>query len=475
MNRREFLCRSGVAAAGLALGPSAVLGQALSSADTAASPRVDGAGGPGRRPNVVFVFADQLRAQSVGCLGNDQVKTPRIDRFAGQGLTLTHAIAASPVCTPYRGMLITGRYPCSTGIRANDDPLPRDAQTLGEIFKASGYTTGYIGKWHLAGHRRDPIDAVDRRGWDYWAVRNCSHRHGQVQYWVNDAKDPTDAPGWEPEVQAGLAAQFVERHRDAPFLLVVSMGPPHDPYRAPESYLKQYEAMDLKPRPNCAGTKNLLAYYAMTTSVDHSFGIIVDALERQGLADNTIVVFTSDHGDMLGSQGLRLKQRPFAESIDVPFFVRYPGRLPAGGRRDDIVSPVDILPTLAGFCGVKCPAEVQGLDCSGTWLDPRAAPRREAELLMIDDHVVGKGNGPKGDWRGIRTRQWVYAEHAEGPWVMYDLVNDPYQFRNLVGEAAARGQMQQLRQGMNQLHERIGDNAALRGRVTDVIELPARA
>jgi len=335
--------------------------------------------------------------------------------------------------------------------------------------KRHGYTTGYIGKWHLAGYRKNPVDAANRRGWDFWAVRNCSHAYFKPQYWLNDAKEPVEVPGWEPDIQTELAVEFIRKNRGQPFCLFLSFGPPHSPYRAPEKFAEMYKGRELTLRPNVPedDTRNLLQYYAMTTSLDSCVGKIVEALDNAGLAENTIVVFTSDHGDMLGSQGHRLKQRPWEESINIPFILRYPRKIKAGQRRDWIVSSVDVMPTLLGLCEMPVPPQVQGMDYSATF-EGKSSKERDAAFLFN----VHRGGGPKTDWRGIRTKEWVYAYHYAGDWVMYDLKNDPYELRNLINDPKYSAKKAELREQLEAMRKELGESLPLKGSMPDPIRLP---
>ena len=424
------------------------------------------------RPNVVFLFADQMRAHDLGCMGNDQVITPHLDKLASEGLTVENMIAASPVCTPYRGQLMTGRYGHATGVVHNDIKLPNSEITIADQMKQAGYHTGYIGKWHLAGHRDNPVAKEDRRNWDFWAVRNCSHKHFDPQYWINDDAEATTVDGWEPEVQTDVAIEYIREHRAHPFFLAVSYGPPHNPYRAPERFVKQYEGRELEDRPNVPPRSEkdkdqLLHYDAMITSLDECVGRISAALDRAGLTDNTILVFTSDHGDMLGSQGHRLKQRPWEESINVPFIVRQPGRIEAGQKRDWMVSSVDLMPTLLGLCGATIPSQVQGIDQSGLFQGNDGEKRESAFLFNTHN-----GGGPGCDWRGIRTKDWVYAFHMEGDWILYDLKSDPYQLENLAGRPEFQSKRNELRRALDQQRLELGENLPLNGELPDPVRLP---
>jgi arylsulfatase A-like enzyme len=435
----------------------------------AAGSRLFAAQKSARRPNIVFVFADQMRAHAMGCMGNKQVITPHLDKLASEGLLVTNAISCQPVCSPYRAQLMTGRYSHSTGVIHNEIRLPDSEVVISELMKKQGYATGYIGKWHLAGYRSNPVDAKSRRGWDFWAVRNCSHQHFKPEYWLNDAKEPISVPGWEPDVQTELAVEFIKKNKQAPFCLFLSFGPPHNPYKAPEKYVGMYKDKKLSLRPNVPGgkTENLLQYYAMTTSLDTCMGRINDALDDAGISEDTIVVFTSDHGDMLGSQGHRLKQRPWEESINIPFIIRYPRKIEAGQRRDWIVSSVDVMPTLLGLCDISIPPQVQGLDYSATFLG-KSSTQRDAAFLFN----VHAGGGPGTDWRGIRTKEWTYAYHFSGDWVMYDLKNDPYQLRNLIDNPKFAAKKKELREQLESMRKTLGESLPLKGKNPDPIRLP---
>jgi arylsulfatase A-like enzyme len=434
-----------------------------------ATPQAFSAPKAGKRPNIVFVFADQMRAEAMGCMGNKEVITPNLDRLAKDGLLVTNAISAQPVCTPYRSHLMTGRYGHSTGVIHNDLRMPDNETVIGELMKQQGYATGYIGKWHLAGNRDNPVDAKSRRGWDFWAVRNCSHQHSSPQYWLNDATEPVKVPGWEPDVQTDLAVEFIKKNKQAPFCLFLSFGPPHNPYVAPEEYTAMYKDKKLTARPNVPGgkTTNLLQYYAMTTSLDVGVGRVRDALDEAGIADDTVLIFTSDHGDMLGSLGHRLKQRPWEESINIPFILRYPRKVQAGQRRDWIVSSVDVMPTLLGFCGIPIPPQVQGIDYSATFAGESDSERDAAFLFNVNN-----GSGPGPDWRGIRTKQWSYAYHFAGDWIMYDLKNDPYQLNNLIDNPKYATKKKELRQQLEAMRTTLGESIPLKGKLPAPIQLP---
>ncbi len=423
-----------------------------------------------KKPNIIYLFADQMRASAMGCMGNSEVITPHLDKLASQGVLFTNAISAQPVCSPYRANLMTGRFGHSTGVVHNDLRLPDNELLISEIWKKEGYSTGYIGKWHLGGYRENPVDKVNRRGWDYWAVRNCDHGHMRPAYWLNDATEPiTVKDAWEPDVQTDLAIEYIKKNKDNPFAMMVSYGPPHNPYKAPQKYLDMYKDVKLKGRLNDpeVDLERLKNYYAMVTSLDDCVGRIVESLEKAGIADNTILCFTSDHGDMLGSQGHKLKQRPWEESINIPFIMRYPNKIKPA-KKDYLFSSVDVMPTLLDFCGATIPKNVDGQSLADLLIGK--TKKEQDELFLFNTHA---GAGPKSDWRGIRTKEWVYAFHAFGDWIMYDLKNDPNELNNLIGNPKYKAKRDELKNRLDNLRKKYKENIELVGESPPpVIELP---
>lgn len=425
------------------------------------------------QPSIVFILADQMRASAMGSMGNAVVKTPNLDRLAKQGLLLTNAISLQPVCSPYRAQLMTGRYGHTTGVIGNDIKLPNSEITMAEILKDDGYTTGYIGKWHLTGSRQDPVPKEDRQGWDFWAVRNVAHDYKQAVYWLNDSKEPVIADGWEPVVQTDLAIEFIKTNMSRPFILMLSFGPPHPPYWAPPEYMKRYDDVNIVLRPNVPqGPKRdklknkIKKYYAMISSLDDCVGRIMTALDQLSLVENTILVFASDHGDMLKSQGHVRKRRPWEESINVPLIIRYPKKIKAGQIRDWLVASVDVMPTLLGLAGTGIPNGVQGIDYAATFTGKE---RNEREAVFLFNGQPGGGRIP--DWRGIRTKEWVFAFHAKGDWVMYDLKSDPYELNNLVDNPKYAAKKEELRRQINAMREKLGENLPLKGDYPPPIEI----
>lgn len=457
ITRREFIAGTGAIAGGL------VLGSCLPA--FAAEPR--------RKPNVVFVFADQLRSQSLGCYGDKQAKTPNIDHLSAQGARFTNAISTWPVCSPFRGMLLTGRYPMSNGVVENNRPLWDGQNTIATALKARGYATGYIGKWHLNGSKNKNVPEYRRMGFDHWVEVDNQPILG--------APDKDGKETWRPEEQTSEAIRYIKEQGDKPFCLFMSWNPPHNPYVAPDRYEKMFPAEKIAFRTNVAekdlvkeqlekhpippsspSTKQrknwrkiidtdtelrgiLSGYYAATAGLDSCIGRIMKTLDEQGIADDTILVFSSDHGDMIGSHRMCLKQEPFEESISIPFIVRYPRRIAKGTVTDALLSPVDMMPTLLSLAGSPTPDTVEGVSIADAALGKRS-DQQDAVLIM----KMVPGGGPwiinaATEWRGVRTKTHTYARLADGgPWILFDNKKDPNQMKNLVkhpAHAKLRGEM----------------------------------
>ena len=287
---------------------------------------------PASQPNIILIVPDQMRGQDMGCAGNSEVRTPHLDQLSREGVFFRNTFANTPVCCPARAILLTGKYPHRNGMIANDLALRPSETTLAEILQSQGYRTGFLGKWHLDGGPRLPgfvPPGPRRQGFEFWAASECSHEHFRPTYF-RDTPDPIRVNRFEPEVWTDLAIEFLQSDRSRPFFLELTMGPPHDPYGAPPQYMSKYDPAKLTMRPNwVAGTpgggrKEIAAYYAAIEAIDDQIGRLMSELKTLGIDDNTVVIVTSDHGDMLGSQGARLKRKPWEESIRVPGIVRFP-------------------------------------------------------------------------------------------------------------------------------------------------------
>lgn len=428
MERRCFL-RS--AALGTA---SMVLGQQETGA------RLSDRKHPERRPNLVFIFADQWRAQATGYNGDPNAQTTNLDKLAKESVNMANAVSGCPVCSPYRASLMTGRYPLSHGVFLNDLTLNTKAVSIAQAYNGAGYDTGYIGKWHLNGYHRSAfISREDRQGFDFWKVMECTHSYNNSCYYA-DENIKLKWEGYDSIAQTREARRYIRAHAEGkPFALFLSWGPPHAPYQtAPQKYKDLIRQEEIKLRPNipdefaAVARKDLAGYYAHIAALDDCIGQIVKTLGECGVEENTILVFTSDHGDLLYSQGQKNKQQPYEESIRVPFLLRFPAVLGRVGRKIDMpVNSPDIMPTLLGLSGIKVPDTVEGTDFSAV-LRGDQKPCNEAVLISCPS-PFGQWSRKQGgrEYRGVRTRCYTYVRDLNGPWLLFDNKNDPYQLKNL--------------------------------------------
>jgi arylsulfatase A-like enzyme len=420
------------------------------------------------RPNIVFVFADQWRAQATGYAGNPAVRTPNLDQLATEGINFTHAISWWPVCSPWRATFLTGQYPLKHGVFVNDVPINPDLISIADAFNAAGYATAYIGKWHVDGHGRSSYIPPERQqGFQFWNVLECTHDYNHSPYYAQ--ADPTQRlwDGYDAEAQTRAAQRYIQyRDPDEPFLLVLSWGPPHNPYQtAPEAFRALYNPADIPLRPNvpdamAAEARAWLAgYYAHCSALDAYVGDLRATLEAEGIADDTIFIFTSDHGDMLGSQGQERKQRPWDESIRVPFLLHYPPLHPETAWETSVtINSPDIMPTLLGLCDIPIPATVDGFDFSGYLLREAADPSGGAALLACF-HPFGEWPASRGgrEFRGLRTVQYTYARALDSPWLLYDNHADPYQLNNLIDHADYADLRNELDNALQARLDALGD------------------
>jgi len=414
-------------------------------------------------PNIVFILADQWRAKSTGYDGNPTVKTPNIDRLAGQSMNFRNAVSVLPVCTPYRAALMTGRFPLSTGMIVNDLNLPAEELCMAEIFAEAGYDTAYIGKWHLDGHgRRDYIPPERRQGWDYWKAAECSHHNVKSHYYAGNSQEIQYWEGFDVFPQTRDAQQYIRDHATAskPFLMMLSYGPPHPGSSpAPEKYKALYPLGQIVLPPNVpsdqeqTARKWLQQYYALCTMLDECVGEMLKTLEETGRSENTIFVFTSDHGGMLCSHGKppTFKKMAWDESARVPFLLRYPSAHGDKGRiiETPLTTP-DILATLLGLAKLKIPPSVEGENLAP--LITQGGEIDRAALYMSPTPWMG------GCYRAIRTSTHSLIRNLDGSVLLFNDRKDPYQMENLAGNPEFKPLLRKLEGRLDEMLKSTGDD-----------------
>ncbi|CAH0118975.1 Endo-4-O-sulfatase [Paenibacillus sp. CECT 9249] len=440
------------------------------------------------RPNLIYIFADQWRRQAVGYRNEDPVITPHMDEFARNNLVFDHAISCTPLCSPHRAALLTGRYPQSTGVYTNckigaDVMLSPDETAIGDVLKEAGYDTGYIGKWHLDLPEMNLSEAPEsgardwdaytppgpkRHGFDFWYSYGADDHHLTPHYWRDDPR-MIEVDQWSAEHETDVALEYMRnRNQDKPFALFLSWNPPHSPFElVPDKYKKWYEGRELPFYPNvrferlqahtgepvAGGKENLERYmrdyYAAITGLDEQFGRILAGLRDMGLEDDTIVVLSADHGELLGAHGLMAKHAWYEESIGIPCLMRWPHRIPQG-RTDILFNSVDIMPTLLGLMSLPIPAKVEGRDYSGDLLGRTRSEVSSAFISAFPGRKeaieafarCGLDNRRYG-WRGVRTLRHTYVVHRgyapNEPLrrYLYDNVEDPFQMNPVCLDSCA--------------------------------------
>ena len=427
------------------------------------------AGQFGKKTNMVYVFSDQWRAQATGYAGDPNLigKTPNLDRLAAESVNLTHAVSTCPVCTPYRASMLTGQYPLTHGLFMNDASLNPDVVSIAKVFKSEGYNTAYVGKWHIDGHGRSAFIPKERRqGFDYWKVLECTHDYNHSRYYDGDDPKIKTWDGYDAIAQTRDVQSYIRNHSGdgKPFCMFLSWGPPHAPYHtAPEKNRKLFDPASIRLPPNFEGDEKegrqkLAGYYAHITALDECIGDLRQTLEEAGVADDTLLIFTSDHGDMLGSHGASKKQQPYEESIRVPFLARLPKGAGINGREVDMpFGTPDIMPTILGLCGIPVPRSVEGTDFSAVIAGSKVTP--ENEVLIECPQPFGQWNRSLGgrEYRGLRTKRYTYVKDLKGSWMLFDNQKDPYQLSNLVNSPEAAGLMRKLDARLAAKLSEVGD------------------
>lgn len=470
--RRTFL-------RGLAGAATASLG--LSSLTSAK--RFSSGGKRRERPNVLFVMSDQHNARAMGRIGSGEVLTPTLDGLAKQGMQFTSAFCQIPQCAPSRYTIWTGKHPRSHGLVRNGLAENMREVTIGELFKAAGYRTANIGKHHM-------VESPKAHGFDF--VRDAG---GHTQFWnkVRQAKGG-EFVDWIPlrskmvgsanvsnsEHLAGHLAdgaiEYLRTPTQEPFCMWLSFYGPHRPIIPSAEFVERYDPDKLTLPPNlryeardlpraltdARGTMSLTdelhrqclaTYYGYVSQIDYNVGRVLDALESTGQADNTIVVYTSDHGEMMSEHGVWTKfNLAYDATVRVPLLIRYPDVIPADRRSDALVGLYDLLPTLCGQSGIATPDSVQGTDLAPLWSEED--PKWRSSIVA----EIGDAQGYPGLCQMARSSTAKYIKHQTGRRIteqLFDLKSDPWEIKNVAGQEEYGQTLSQLRQVLTQFEADI--------------------
>ena len=408
---------------------------------------------PGARtmPNIIFAFSDEHRWQSLSFTETPALQTPALDRLAKEGASFKTCISNNPLCVPARTMIMTGKWPYATRALENNGAMldPDKQPTLGRLFSGAGYRTCYIGKWHI-GMRPDSA------GFGRSLIWENTNNHWKSFYRDGAGKQKHD-DGYNAVGMTDQALAFMdESAKDKrPFLMMLSWNPPHAKFTDPPDDMKALYPKDaLAFRPSYQGKNkeqdlgNYQGYFGHISAIDRELGRLLQRLDDLKLAEDTIVIYTSDHGSMFGEHGKSSKRHPEEESILVPFLARWPGHIPAGSRPDQLFGTIDIFPTLCGLAGMPVPASCQGLSFAPALLgQPMKGPESQFIMHISNAKEYDKvADNPKARvfrefFRGVRTPRYTYAVGVNGPWLLFDNLKDPYQLKNRIddpGYAQAR-------------------------------------
>ncbi|HTB13454.1 MAG TPA: sulfatase [Bryobacteraceae bacterium] len=479
MNRRTFL-QSGSLGAASALMAQQYAGQPAG--QHAAEPT------PNPHPNVIWILGDQFRAQALASNGDPNARTPNLDRASINGVTFQNHLSGFPLCCPFRGSMLTSRYPhhCVPG---HEYPLPKGQKTIADVFNSNGYRTAYFGKWHLGGWHEQPngraaffiTDPARRGGFQNWT--GYENNNSQWDSWVHGGSGASAfhyrLPGYETDELTNLLIGYVKERAEErktaakPFFAVLSVQPPHDPYVAPERFMQNYNPERMILRPDVAHVprieeqvrRDLAGYYAMIENLDWNYGRVVRTLEETGLLADTHIFFFADHGDMHGSHGMFRKICPYEESIRTPFILS--GGVPRyspwkNGRLPVLSNHVDIAPTTLGLCGIRKPEWMEGADLSYHRIGnpPAAADPDSAYLQCVV--TPSQLDTPNTPYRGLVTRDgWKYVCFENRSWLQFNLNEDAYEEVNLAQMDRYRPERKKLIARLKQWVADTGDKFAI--------------
>lgn len=367
------------------------------------------------KPNLLFILTDQHRRDGVGAYGLTEVKTPNLDRIANEGIRFNRAYTAQPVCAPNRAAIMSGLYPHNHGVLENTWPMETDLRILPDLFQENGYRTGYFGKWHLGDPARD--------AWEEMPIYPGDGR-GDKHYFKVDGKMV-----YQTEVITPDVIEFMTKDSEQPFCAFASYYPPHPPYSVPENY----EALYSQAYPE---DENRRKYYAMCTAIDDVVGQLLKALDDHNMTDNTLVVFTTEHGHNFEHRWNEHDKRLcYDTSAHIPMMMRFPGTIKAGQISEALISSIDLFPTMTNLMGLVAGPGLDGVNL-GNQISGRTEKGR-GSLVMVNIPFIDKSGSPhqpdleKGEERCVISGEWKLILSTVREPELYHLPSDPNEVNNL--------------------------------------------
>lgn len=400
-------------------------------------------------PNLLFILTDQHRQDGVGAYGKSPVRTPNLDRLAGEGVRFNRSYTAQPVCSPNRASILTGLYPHAHGVLENTWSLTPRIPTLAKFLKAHGYATGYFGKWHLG--PKEP------HGFDI-SPNYPSDGRGNLHFFMVDGERR-----YSTDVKTDDVIAFLKENRSVPFYAYISYYPPHPPYSVPPGYAESY-------RKEFPDNERQRIYYGMCTKVDEQIGRLLKTLEELGLADNTLVAFTSEHGHFFSERwNQHAKRLCYDTAAMVPLLMRMPGVIPGKQVTSELISAVDLVPTLLGLMGHPVPPGLHGDDLSGL---ARGRSQGRDAACIVNFPYLTRGRVPgsyssEPDWRHeeravINRDGWKLILSTTRQPELYHVPTDPGEEKNRYGITQSADVTEQLGAHLYKWAVRTGDNLAPR-------------
>ena len=402
------------------------------------------------RPNLLLVFTDDQRWDAMSVVQREQgesarfpwLRTPHMDRLAAEGVRFRNAFVTLSLCAPSRAVFLTGRYNHLNGVANNHTPFPADSVTHSTLLRAAGYTTAYIGKWHMGNQ------SGKRPGFDYSASFIGQGRYVDCPIEVNGV--PTPSKGWVDDVTTDYAIRFMREHRERPFAVMLGYKATHGPFDPPERARERFAGEQARPVPNLAsraiyrgpadepataakGGTNL-GYFRCISAADDNLGRLLGALDELGLADDTVVVFSSDNGYYLGEHGLGDKRSIYEESLRIPILARYPRAFPKGRVVDEMVLNLDLAPTWLDLAGLPASPAMQGR----SWRQLAEGKSTAWRTAFLAQYFQENSYPTTPTVVGVRTAAAKLIRYpGRDEWTeLFDLTADPYETRNLARDPA---------------------------------------
>lgn len=415
-----------------------------------------------KKPNFLFVYTDDQRWDAMGVVQREQgtrarfpwFQTPNMDQLANEGVRFRNAFVTLSLCAPSRAAFLTGRYNHLNGVAHNRTPFPESSVTHASLLRSAGYVTAYIGKWHMDSQRGQ------RPGFDYSASFIGQGIYFNCPFEINGS--PTPTTGWVDDVSTDYAIAFMKQHRDQLFSMVVGFKACHGPFAPPDRAKDRFAGAQMLPAANLKAqavyrdandprggssqndrTRIDLNYFRCISAADDDLGRLLHALADLGLADDTVVVFSSDNGYYGGEHGLSDKRSAYDESLRIPMIVRYPRLFSRAKARDEMVLNIDLAPTLLELAGVKVPSEMQGR----SWLPLLAGKANEWRKSFLAEYFLETNHLDTPTMLAVRTETAKLIEYpGHDQWTeLFDLANDPYETTNLAGDAAHAAQLAEMK------------------------------